>query len=86
MRIYTRPVSRLSDLQFEVAADIADQLRLKLAGAEKRRPPRRYTENKEAYELYLKALRLFLPGTLRQTGFLPDNSIGIRISLSPTCG
>ncbi len=53
---YTRPVSRLSDLQFEVAADIADQLRLKLAGAEKRRPPRRYTESKEAYELYLKAV------------------------------
>jgi adenylate cyclase len=52
---YARPLSRLPDLQSEVAAEIAGKLRLKLAGAQEKRLTRRYTEGREAYELYLKA-------------------------------
>ena len=52
---YTRPLSRLPDLQSEVAMEIASKLRLKLAGAQEKRLTRRYTESREAYELYLKA-------------------------------
>jgi eukaryotic-like serine/threonine-protein kinase len=52
---YTRQLSELPTLQSEMAAEIASKLRLKLDGAEEKQLTKRYTENSEAYELYLQA-------------------------------
>jgi tetratricopeptide (TPR) repeat protein len=38
----------------EIAEDISEKLKLKLSGEEKRRLAKRYTENTEAYQFYLK--------------------------------
>jgi Tfp pilus assembly protein PilF len=41
-------------LQEEIAKEISEKLRLKLTGEDEKRLTKRYTENAEAYELYLK--------------------------------
>ncbi len=56
---YERKVSDLLSVQRDIAEEITDRLRLKLSGAEKDRLTKHYTENPEAYQLYLKG-RYFL--------------------------
>jgi len=51
---YDRKVSDLLVVQREIAREITDNLRLKLSGAEQRRVAKRYTDDPEAYQLYLK--------------------------------
>jgi serine/threonine-protein kinase len=51
---YNRPVSDLLAVQEEISREISNQLRLNLTGEEQRRLGKRYTENTEAYQLYLK--------------------------------
>ncbi|HEU4889373.1 MAG TPA: protein kinase, partial [Thermoanaerobaculia bacterium] len=51
---YSRELSDLLKLQEEMSREIADKLRLKLTGAEKKKLRKRTTENSEAYQLYLK--------------------------------
>jgi len=51
---YNRAMSDLFKLQDEISAEIADALRLRLTGAEKKKLTKRHTENSEAYQLYLK--------------------------------
>jgi serine/threonine-protein kinase len=51
---YERKVSDLLAVQREIAAEISNSLRLKLSGAEQSRITKRYTDNPEAYQLYLK--------------------------------
>ena len=51
---YERPLSDLLSVQHEVAKEITSNLRLKLSGAEQERVTKHYTENPEAYQLYLK--------------------------------
>jgi TolB-like protein/Flp pilus assembly protein TadD len=51
---YQRPMQDLFAIQEEVTREISCSLRLKLAGREKKRLAKRYTENREAYQLYLK--------------------------------
>jgi len=51
---YRRPLVDIFDLQEEIAEDISGKLRLKLTGEEKRKLAKRYTENAEAYQCYLK--------------------------------
>jgi len=51
---YERPVSDLLAVQREIAKEISGNLRLKLSGAEQSRVTKHYTENPEAYQLYLK--------------------------------
>ena len=49
--------SKLADIfaiQEKIATQISDKLRLRLTGAEKKQLGRRYTEDLEAYQLYLK--------------------------------
>src|SRR5262245_27744451 len=53
-RQYTRRLADLSTVQETIARDIAERLRLRLTGEERQRLGRRYTENTEAYQLYLK--------------------------------
>jgi len=51
---YERKVSGLLAVQREIAKEISSNLRLKLSGAEQNRVTKHYTENPEAYQLYLK--------------------------------
>ena len=51
---YNRKVSDILVVQGEIAKTISQKLRLKLTGEEEKQLNRRYTENPEAYQLYLK--------------------------------
>ncbi|MEP6706716.1 MAG: protein kinase [Pyrinomonadaceae bacterium] len=51
---YNRKLSDLLFVQQEISREVAEKLRLRLTGEEQQRVTRRYTENTEAYELYLK--------------------------------
>ncbi len=53
---YKRSMSDVLTLESEISREIADKLRLRLTGTEQERLTRRYTENPEAYQLYLKGL------------------------------
>ena len=51
---YNRKQSDLVSLQSEIARDVSGKLKAKLSGAETARIEKRYTDNNEAYQLYLK--------------------------------
>jgi TolB-like protein/Flp pilus assembly protein TadD len=51
---YTRPMVNLVQLQTEIARDVSDKLRAKLTGDERRQIAKTYTNNAEAYQLYLQ--------------------------------
>ncbi len=53
---YNKHASDIYSLQGEVSKDISEQLRVKLSGEEESRLAKNYTENSEAYTLYLKGL------------------------------
>ena len=51
---FNRKGSDVLALQGDIARDISDKLRLRLTSEERQRLTRRYTENPEAYQLYLR--------------------------------
>ncbi|HEV2763614.1 MAG TPA: tetratricopeptide repeat protein, partial [Pyrinomonadaceae bacterium] len=51
---YSRPVSDLLGVQRDIAAEILEQLKLRLTTTSRQRMTRHYTENAEAYRLYLQ--------------------------------
>nr|MBA2501953.1 tetratricopeptide repeat protein [Pyrinomonadaceae bacterium] len=51
---YNRKLADLVSLQKEIACDVSQKLRVRLSGADEQRLARNYTENVEAYQLYLK--------------------------------
>ena len=51
---YDREMKDIFEVQDEISLMIVDKLKLKLLGAEKAAVLRRYTDNTEAYQLYLK--------------------------------
>ncbi|HKP36067.1 MAG TPA: hypothetical protein VJT71_04355, partial [Pyrinomonadaceae bacterium] len=51
---YTQKVSDLMSMQRTIAAQISNNLRVKLSGADQNRVTRDYTVSPEAYQLYLK--------------------------------
>lgn len=51
---YRHRMTDIFALQEEISREISEKLRLKLSGEEKRRLVKRYTENTEAYHLYLR--------------------------------
>jgi len=51
---YERKISDLLDVERDIASEITTNLRVKLSGAEQSRLTRNYTNNAEAYQLYLK--------------------------------
>ena len=53
-RQYNRKFADVLAVQEEIARDISEKLRSKLTGEEQRRVTRRYTDNVEAYQLYLR--------------------------------
>ena len=54
-RQYNRQLTNLIALQTEIARDVSANLKTKLSGADEQRLAKNYTENTEAYQLYLKA-------------------------------
>ena len=51
---YKQPVANLVSLQSEIARDVSQKLKTKLTGADEQRISKNYTENTEAYQLFLK--------------------------------
>ena len=51
---YNRKAADLVSLQREIARDVSNKLRLKLSGADEQKLAKHYTDNPEAYQLYLK--------------------------------
>ncbi len=51
---YSRKVTDILPVQEEISREISEKLRLRLSGEDKKRLTKRYTENTEAYQLYLK--------------------------------
>ncbi|MDQ3666610.1 MAG: protein kinase [Acidobacteriota bacterium] len=51
---YNRKLTDLLALQSEIARDVSQKLQARLSGADERRLAKNYTENVEAYQLYLK--------------------------------
>jgi eukaryotic-like serine/threonine-protein kinase len=64
---YNRRQAELVTLQSDIARDVAKKLQAKLSGSDETRVTRRYTENTEAYELYLKG-RFFAGGQVTKEG------------------
>jgi eukaryotic-like serine/threonine-protein kinase len=51
---YNRKLSDVLAVQQEISREISDKLRLRLTGEDQKRVTKRYTDNTEAYQLYLK--------------------------------
>ena len=52
--IYSRPMTNLTALQSDIARDVAGKLRTRLSSTDRQRVTKSYTDNAEAYRLYLK--------------------------------
>ena len=67
---YDREMKDIFDVQDEITLAVMDALRVKLLGEEKATVLKRYTENAEAYQLYLKGRYFWLkavPGEFRKS-------------------
>ena len=81
---YRRKISDLFDLEEEIAQKISESLRIKLAGDRRTgeaqpRPAQRFTENTEAYRLYLRGRHQFsrrTPDELEKAAELFQEAIG----------
>lgn len=51
---YSRKLSDIFTIEEEISREISDKLRFRLSGAQKKQLTKRYTENTQAYQLYLK--------------------------------
>jgi serine/threonine-protein kinase len=61
---YTRPLADILSLQEDIATEIFDKLRVRLTGDDKKRVTKRYTDDAEAYQLYLKGRYYSNQGTI----------------------
>ena len=67
---YDRKLADILTVEGEIAQEISQALRLKLSGDEKKRLTKRYTENAEAYQLYLRGRyfwRKFTAGSIQKS-------------------
>jgi TolB-like protein len=55
---FSRNVSELQTAGEDIAREVSDKLRIRVSGAEQQQMAKRYTENPEAYNLYLLGRRL----------------------------
>ncbi len=62
---YNRKLADILNVQTEMAREISERLKLRLAGEDEKRLAKRYTENTEAYQLYLKG-RFYLNKRTRE--------------------
>ena len=63
---YLRKVSEAPSLEPEIAREIVDSLKYRLSGADRTRLQNRFTEDAEAYQLYLKGRYYWNSGDLEQ--------------------
>ncbi len=61
---YNRPRTDLLAVQEEIAEEILDTLQPRISGEERRRVTRRYTDNAEAFQLYLQGRYHWNKGTI----------------------
>ena len=61
---FNRKVADIFDLEEEIARRISQSLRMKLSGEEQRRLGKRYTDNSEAYQLYLRGRHHWIKRTV----------------------
>jgi len=61
---YSRPFADILAVQDEIATEIFDTLSLRLTGDEKKRATKRYTDDADAYQLYLKGRFFWNQGTI----------------------
>jgi eukaryotic-like serine/threonine-protein kinase len=61
---YNRPIADILAVQDEISSEIFEKLRVRITGEEKRRATRRYTDNADAYQLYLKGRFYWNQGTV----------------------
>jgi len=61
---YNRPLADILAVQDEISEEIFEKLRLRLTGEDKKRATRRYTENPDAYQLYLQGRYYWNKGTI----------------------
>jgi eukaryotic-like serine/threonine-protein kinase len=61
---YNKPMAEILNVQDDIADDIFENLRLRITGEDKRRATKRYTDNPEAYQLYLQGRFYWNQGTL----------------------
>jgi eukaryotic-like serine/threonine-protein kinase len=80
---YKRSLADIFDVQEEIAKVIFEKLRVKLTPKEEKQLAKRYTENAEAYELYLKGLYFWNKWT--EEGFRrADEFFRLAIEKDPT--
>jgi eukaryotic-like serine/threonine-protein kinase len=60
---YSHKMADVFALQEDLSTEISEKLRLRLTGEEKQRLAKRYTEDAEAYQLYLKGRYYYYKGT-----------------------
>jgi serine/threonine protein kinase/tetratricopeptide (TPR) repeat protein len=61
---YNRKLADIFELEEEIARKISESLRMKLTGDEQKRLGKRYTENSEAYQLYLRGRHYWIKRTI----------------------
>jgi serine/threonine protein kinase/Tfp pilus assembly protein PilF len=61
---YNRPLADILAVQDEISSEIFEKLRLRLTGEDKKRATKRYTENAEAYQVYLRGRYYWNQGTI----------------------
>ena len=77
---YNRKQTDLVVLQNEIAREVTNKLRVKLSGVDEQKLAKNYTENAEAYHLYLKGRyerAKFTPEGLRKSIEYYDQAIGV---------
>ncbi len=63
---YRRSFSQIFEIQDEISKSITENLRLELTGEDYKRMTKRYTENSEAYKLYLKGRYFYNKHNIRK--------------------
>jgi eukaryotic-like serine/threonine-protein kinase len=61
---YNRPLADILAVQDDIATEIFEKLRLRVTGEDKKRATKRYTEDAEAYQLYLRGRYYWNQGTI----------------------
>ncbi len=61
---YNRPIADILAVQDDIANEIFEKLRVRFTGEEKKRATRRYTDDAEAYQLYLRGRFYWNQGTI----------------------
>lgn len=79
---YNRPMSNLVSVQSEIVHDVLTKLQLKLSGAELNKATRNYTDNAEAYQLYLKG-RYYWDKRNNEAYKVADDAYNQAIKLDP---